>query len=75
MFECLSRTVDADTTRLLPTQFASLLDVAHRTGELKQVAMSFIRLNGTDDLLADEGIDGVHRRARRDHRHRRPCCR
>ena len=46
---------------LLPTQFGSLLDVGHRDGELKQVAMSFIRLNGTDDLLAEEGTDGVHR--------------
>ncbi len=52
---------EADTTRLLPTQFGSLLDVGHRAGELKQVAMSFIRLNGTDDLLAAEGTVGVHR--------------
>ena len=55
---------DADDriARLLPTQFGSMLDGGHRAGELKQVAMSFIRLNGTDDLLASEGIDGVHRR-------------
>jgi hypothetical protein len=52
---------DADTARLLPTQFGSLVDVGHRAGELKQVAMSFIRLNGTDELLAEEGKDGVHR--------------
>ena len=53
---------DGDVARLLPTQFGSLLQGSHRAGELKQVAMSFIRLNGTDDLLAAEGIDGVHRR-------------
>jgi len=47
--------------RLLPTQFGSLLEGTHRAGELKQVAMSFIRLNGTDELLAQEGTDGVHR--------------
>ena len=52
---------DGSTARLLPTQFGSLVDVGHRAGELKQVAMSFIRLNGTDELLADEGTDGVHR--------------
>ena len=53
---------DEHIARLLPTQFGSMLDVGHRAGELKQVAMSFIRLNGTDDLLATEGIDGVHAR-------------
>src|SRR4051794_20808038 len=52
---------DEQMARLLPTQFGSLLDGTHRSGELKQVAMSFIRLNGTDDLLAREGADGVHR--------------
>ncbi|MEO8268057.1 MAG: AAA family ATPase [Ilumatobacteraceae bacterium] len=53
---------DDHIARLLPTQFGSMLDGGHRAGELKQVAMSFIRLNGTDDLLASDGIDGVHRR-------------
>jgi len=52
--------VDAVIARLLPTQFGSLVEVGHRAGELKQVAMSFIRLNGTDELLADEGTNGVH---------------
>ena len=54
---------DADglIAKLLPTQFRSLVDVTHRAGELKQVAMSFIRLNNTDDLLALRGADGVHR--------------
>ncbi len=54
---------DADglIAKLLPTQFGSLVDVTHRAGELKQVAMSFIRLNNTDDLLAQRGADGVHR--------------
>ncbi len=58
------RSSDADirAARLLPTQFRSLLDGGHREGELKQVAMSFIRLNGTDDLLASEGTDGLYRR-------------
>ena len=51
-----------NTAMLLPTQFGHLLDGSHRAGELKQVAMSFIRLNGTDDLLASEGTAGVHRR-------------
>ena len=57
----LNGAAEAHTAELLPTQFGSLLDVSHRAGELKQVAMSFIRLNGTDDLLAAEGIEGVHR--------------
>ncbi|MEP7203035.1 MAG: adenylate/guanylate cyclase domain-containing protein [Ilumatobacteraceae bacterium] len=52
---------EGHTAMLLPRQFGSLLEGTHRAGELKQVAMSFIRLNGTDELLADEGVDGVHR--------------
>ena len=51
---------DIDTTLLLPTQFRGLADVGRRSGELKQVAMAFIRLTGTDDLLAREGVAGVH---------------
>ena len=51
---------DVDTALLLPTQFRGLADVGRRTGELKQVAMAFIRLTGTDDLLAREGVAGVH---------------
>ncbi len=54
--------VDVHTARLLPTQFGSLVDSGHRSGELKQVAMSFVRLNGTDDLLAQVGTEGVHSR-------------
>jgi class 3 adenylate cyclase/tetratricopeptide (TPR) repeat protein len=50
---------DALIAELLPTQFGSLRDATRRTGELKQVAMSFIRLNGTDDLLARDGADGL----------------
>ena len=53
--------VDELVAKLLPTQFGSLVDVGHRAGELKQVAMSFIRLNSTDDLLAEQGTEGVHR--------------
>ena len=56
-----SNDLDGYTARLLPKQFGSLADVGHRAGELKQVAMSFIRLNGTDELLAQEGTAGVHR--------------
>src|SRR4029078_643701 len=48
-------------SRLLPTPFGPWLEGTHRAGQLKQVAMSFIRLNGTDELLAQEGTDGVHR--------------
>ena len=48
---------DADVARLLPTQFCSLLDGRHRSGELKQVAMAFIRLDGTDDLLVSDGVE------------------
>ena len=53
-----------DIIRLLPTQVHSLVDANHRAGELKQVAMGFIRLGGTDDLLVSDGIDGLHRRLR-----------
>ena len=53
---------DRDVASLLPTQFHGLLDGNHRAGELKQVAMAFIRLDETDDLLGSEGIDGVARR-------------
>lgn len=55
---------DAVVGRLLPPQFHSLVDVHHRAGELKQVAMAFIRLNGTDGILVSEGSDGLHRRLR-----------
>ena len=55
---------DADITELLPTQFRSLVDVYNRPGELKQVAMAFIRLDGTDDILAAEGTDALNRRLR-----------
>ncbi len=51
---------DDDISRLLPTQFRSLVDGSHRAGELKQVAMSFLRLDHTDELLASEGTDGLH---------------
>ena len=34
-----------DTTMLLPIQFRALVDVGRRPGELKQVAMAFIRLS------------------------------
>ncbi len=49
---------------LLPTQFRELVDVGHRAGELKQVAMSFIRLNSTDDLLASRGVERLHQELR-----------
>ena len=52
---------EGSVAKLLPTQFGSLADVSHRSGELKQVAMSFIRLDATDDLLAAEDTVGVHR--------------
>lgn len=55
---------DDDVAMLLPTQFGSLLDANHRAGELKQVAMSFVRLSGTDDLLASDGVESFHRRLR-----------
>ena len=55
-------TGEVDTSMLLPVQFRELADVGARTGELKQVAMSFIRLDGTDDLLALGGNDEVCRR-------------
>jgi class 3 adenylate cyclase/tetratricopeptide (TPR) repeat protein len=46
---------DRHAADLLPTQFRSLVEGSHRAGELKQVAMAFIRLNATDDLLAELG--------------------
>lgn len=49
-----------DLTALLPVQFRNLTDVGRRPGELKQVAMAFIRLTGTDELLARDGVTGVH---------------
>jgi class 3 adenylate cyclase len=58
----LRQSVDENIAKLLPTQFHSLVDVHHRAGELKQVAMSFIRLNGTDDMLAANGLAGLHQR-------------
>ncbi len=61
-FRPRSLAVDAHAARLLPTQFGSLVDSGHRAGELKQVAMSFIRLNGTDDLLEQHGTERVHQR-------------
>jgi class 3 adenylate cyclase/tetratricopeptide (TPR) repeat protein len=54
-----------DIIRLLPTQVHSLVDANHRAGELKQVAMGFIRLGGTDDLLFSDGIDGLHQHLRK----------
>jgi class 3 adenylate cyclase/tetratricopeptide (TPR) repeat protein len=56
------QSVDENIAKLLPTQFHSLVDVHHRAGELKQVAMSFIRLNGTDDLLASDDLAALHQR-------------
>ncbi len=35
-----------------------------RAGELKQVAMAFIRLNGTDDMLVADGVERLHERIR-----------
>ncbi len=55
---------DLDTSPLLPTQFRSLVDVGRRDGELKQVAMAFIRLDGTDAPLAAGGPAAVHARLR-----------
>ncbi len=55
-------TVEIDTSMLLPVQFRELTDIGARTGELKQVAMSFIRLEGTDDVLASGGSEEVCRR-------------
>ncbi len=52
---------ERDVVSLLPTQFHGLLDGNHRAGELKQVAMAFIRLDGTDDLLASQRTDGFAR--------------
>ena len=54
---------DLDTTALLPVEFRSLVDVGHRHGELKQVAMAFIRLDGTDALLATRRSDARCTRA------------
>jgi class 3 adenylate cyclase/tetratricopeptide (TPR) repeat protein len=51
---------ELDTTMLLPVQFRGLADIGRRTGELKQVAMAFIRLTGTDDLLSQDGVGTVH---------------
>ena len=55
---------DGDIMRLLPTQFHSLVDAHHRAGELKQVAMAFIRLDGTDDMLVSDGVERLHQRIR-----------
>lgn len=44
-----------DTSALLPTEFRDLVDVGRRSGELKQVAMAFLRLTGTDGLIAAGG--------------------
>ena len=65
-----SEPADLDTAPLLPVEFRSLVDVGHRGGELKQVAMAFIRLDGTDALLAAGGPTRVHA-AEGDHRSRR----
>lgn len=51
-----------DTTMLMPVQFREFADVGRRSGELKQVAMAFLRLDGTDDLLTAGGCDEVCRR-------------
>ncbi len=51
-----------DSTALLPVEFRSLVDIGRRHGELKQVAMAFIRLDGTDALLAERGPRAVHAR-------------
>ena len=56
------RPADLDTTPLLPVEFRSLVDVGNRSGELKQVAMAFIRLDGTDALLTLGGPDAAHTR-------------
>jgi class 3 adenylate cyclase/tetratricopeptide (TPR) repeat protein len=53
-----------DTVLLLPSQFRELADVGRRSGELKQVAVAFLRLTGTDDLAADAGVDALHARLR-----------
>ena len=55
---------DRDIKQLLPIQFHSLVDAQHRAGELKQVAMAFIRLNGTDDMLVADGVERLHQRIR-----------
>jgi class 3 adenylate cyclase/tetratricopeptide (TPR) repeat protein len=56
------QSLDGAIAKLLPTQFHSLVDVRHRAGELKQVAMSFIRLDGTDDMLMSDGVADLHQR-------------
>jgi class 3 adenylate cyclase/tetratricopeptide (TPR) repeat protein len=58
----LRQSLDENVAKLLPTQFHSLVDVRHRAGELKRVAMSFIRLNGTDDMLKADGVAALHDR-------------
>ena len=51
-----------DTSPLLPEEFRSLVDVGRRDGELKQVAMAFIRLDDTDALLSAGGPEAVRAR-------------
>lgn len=53
-----------DASPLLPVEFRALSNIGHRDGELKQVAMSFIRFDGTDALLATRGAGAVHERLR-----------
>jgi class 3 adenylate cyclase/tetratricopeptide (TPR) repeat protein len=56
------RPAGLDTSPLLPVEFRSLVDVGRRDGELKQVAMAFIRLDETDALLTAGGPEAVRAR-------------
>ena len=58
------RTSAGHARRLLPTQFHSLVDVHHRAGELKQVAMGFVRLQAPTIFSTRTAVDGLHRRLR-----------
>ena len=57
-------TGSGDPALLLPIQLRTVLDEHHGPGELKRVAMAFVRLDGCDGLLAEDGADAVHRRLR-----------
>ena len=51
-----------DPTDLLPVQLRSLADLGRLPGELKQVAIGFVRLDGTDAVLVSDGAQALHDR-------------
>lgn len=50
-----------DVEQWLPAQLRGLSDMDRGAGELKEVAIAFLRLDGTDDVLAAHGVDALGR--------------